>query len=53
MRPPPGRDPAHKINGYYAMWSAKGEDAVHTVVDTARKTSGAGTFSTVRGTIGA
>ena len=40
-------------NGYRAMWSAKGEAAVRTVVATARITSGAGTFSTVLGTIGA
>ncbi len=40
-------------NGYRAMWSAKGEAAVRTVVATARITAGAGTFSTVLGTIGA
>ena len=40
-------------NGYRAMWSAKGEVAVRTVVATARITSGADTFSTVLGTIGA
>ena len=40
-------------NGYRAMWSAKGEAAVRTVVATARMMSGAGTFSTVLGTIGA
>ena len=40
-------------DGYRAMWSAKGEAAVRTVVATARITSGAGTFSTVLGTIGA
>ena len=40
-------------NGYRAMWSAKGEAAVRTVVTTARITSGADTFSTVLGTIGA
>ena len=40
-------------NGYRAMWSAKGEAAVRTVVATARITSGADTFSTVLGTIGA
>ena len=38
-------------NGYRAMWSAKGEAAVRTVVATTRLTSGAGTFSTVLGTI--
>ena len=40
-------------NGYRAMWSAKGEAAVRTVVATARITSDADTFSTVLGTIGA
>jgi len=40
-------------NGYRAMWSAKGEAAVRTVVATARLTAGADTFSTVLGTIGA
>ena len=40
-------------NGYRAMWSAKGEAAVRTVVATARLTDGATTFSTVLGTIGA
>ena len=40
-------------NGYRAVWYAKGEAAVHTVVGSARITSGAGTFSTVLGTIGA
>ena len=40
-------------NGYRAMWSATGEAAVRTVVATARLTSGANTFSTVLGTIGA
>ena len=40
-------------NGYRAMWSAKGEAAVRTVVATARITSDASTFSTVLGTIGA
>ena len=40
-------------NGCRAMWSAKGEAAVRTVVATARTTSGAGTFSTVPDTIGA
>ncbi len=38
---------------YRAMWSAKGEAAVRTVVATARITSGAGTFSIVLGTIDA
>ena len=40
-------------NGYRAMWSAKGEAAVRTVVATARMTSGAGIFSIVLSTIGA
>ncbi len=40
-------------NGYRAMWSANSEAAVRTVVATARITSGAGTFSTVLGTIAA
>ena len=40
-------------NGYRAMWSAKGEAAVRTVAATALMTSGAGTFSTLLGTIGA
>ena len=40
-------------NGYRAMWSAKGEAAVRTVVATARLTHQAGTFATVLGTIGA
>ncbi len=40
-------------NGYRAMWSAKGEAAVRTVVATARMTSGAGTFSTVLANVGA
>ena len=40
-------------NDYGAMWSAKGEAAVRTVVATARMSSGAGTFRTVLGTIGA
>ena len=39
-------------NGYRAMWSAKGEVAVRTVVVTARMTSDAGTFSTVLATVG-
>ena len=40
-------------NGYRAMWSAKGEAAVRTVVATARLTTGATTFTTVMGTLGA
>ncbi len=39
-------------NGYRAMWSAKGEAAVRTVVATTRLTSGASTFSTVMSTVG-
>jgi transposase len=39
-------------NGYRAMWSAKGEAAVRTVVATTRLTSGASTFSTVMNTVG-
>jgi len=38
-------------NGYRAMWSAKGEAAIRTVVATARLTAGADTFSTVLDTI--
>src|SRR4051794_38224434 len=38
-------------NGYRAMWSAKGEAAVRTVVATARLTAGASTFDTVLSTI--
>ncbi len=41
------------INGYRAMWSAKGEAAVRTVVARTRLTSRASTFSTVPGTVGA
>ena len=40
-------------NGYRAMWSAKGEANVRTVMATARITSDDDTFSTVLGTIGA
>ena len=40
-------------DGYRAMWSAKGEAAVRTVVATARLTCGANTFGTVLSTIGA
>ena len=40
-------------HGYRAMWSAKGEAAVRTVVATTRLTSGASTFSTVMSTVGA
>ena len=38
-------------NGYRAMWSAKGEAAVRTVVATARLTAGASPFGTVLSTI--
>ena len=38
-------------NGYRAMWSAKGEAAVRTVVATARLTAGASTFGTILSTI--
>ena len=38
-------------NGYRAMWSAKGEAAVRTVVATARLTAGASSFDTVLSTI--
>ncbi|GJD50777.1 IS66 family transposase ISMno2 [Methylobacterium crusticola] len=37
-------------NGYRARWSADGEAAVHTVVDTARLTGGT-TFATILNTI--
>ena len=40
-------------NGYRAMWSAKGEAAVRTVVATARLSTDENTFRTVLGTIGA
>ena len=38
-------------NGYRAMWSAEGEAAVRTVVDTDRLTSGAAVFSTILKTL--
>ncbi len=38
-------------NGYRAMWSAEGEAAVRTVVDTDRLTSGAAVFSTILKTV--
>jgi len=38
-------------NGYRALWSAKGEAAVRTVVDTARLTAGATVFSTILTTV--
>ena len=40
-------------NGYRAMWSAQGEAAVRTVVDTARLTAGAGIFATILTTVSA
>ncbi len=40
-------------NGYRAMWSAQGEAAVRTVVDTARLTAGAGIFATILATVSA
>src|SRR5215213_3207244 len=38
-------------NGYRALWSAKGEAAVRTVVDTARLTAGATVFATILTTV--
>jgi len=40
-------------NGYRALWSAKGEAAVRTVVDTARLTAGAPVFATILTTVSA
>jgi len=40
-------------NGYRAMWAAKGEAAVRTVVDTARLTPGATVFGTILATVSA
>jgi len=40
-------------NGYRALWSAKGEAAVRTVVDTARLTAGATVFATILTTVSA
>ena len=40
-------------NGYRALWSAKGEAAVRTVVDTARLTAGATVFATLLTTVSA
>ena len=40
-------------NGYRAMWAAKGEAAVRTVVDTARLTSGTTVFGAVLKTVSA
>jgi transposase len=37
-------------NGYRAMWAAKGEAAIRTVIDTARLT-GNTTFSTILNTL--
>lgn len=39
-------------NGYRAMWAAKGEAAIRTVVDTARLT-GSSPFATILKTVGA
>ncbi len=38
-------------NGYRAMWAARGEAAIRTVVDTARLTPGATVFGTILATI--
>ncbi len=38
-------------NGYRAMWAAKGEAAVRTVVDTARLSAGPGVFATILETV--
>ncbi len=38
-------------NGYRAMWSAEGEAAIRTVVDTVRLSSGASPFSTILKTV--
>ena len=38
-------------NGYRAMWAAKGEAAVRTVVDTARLSAGPSVFGTILETI--
>jgi transposase len=38
-------------NGYRAMWAAKGEADVRTVVDTARLTPGTGVFGTILTTV--
>jgi transposase len=40
-------------NGYRARWSAEGEAAIRTVVDTARLSSGASPFSTILKTLSA
>src|SRR5215204_3471569 len=40
-------------NGYRAMWAAKGEAAVRTVVDTARLTTRTTVFGTILRTVGA
>jgi transposase len=40
-------------NGYRAMWSAEGEAAIRTVVDTARLSSAASPFSTILKTVSA
>jgi transposase len=38
-------------NGYRAMWAAKGEADIRTVVDTARLTDGANTFTSILNTV--
>ncbi len=38
-------------NGYRAMWAAKGEATVRTVIDTARLTPGATVFGTILATV--
>jgi transposase len=38
-------------NGYRAMWAARGEAAIRTVVDTARLTPGATVFGTILATV--
>lgn len=40
-------------NGYRAMWAAKGEADIRTVVATARLTPGTNTFQTIAATLGA
>jgi transposase len=40
-------------NGYRAMWAAKGEAAIRTVVDTARLSPGTTAFGTILTTVGA
>jgi len=40
-------------NGYRAMWAARGEADVRTVVDTARLKPGTGVFGTILHTVSA